>query len=198
MLRLSVLLSAVIFVTLLIAGEDKGQMRPGLAAAMAEGQPIVTLTRSFSPTVPVAPAPVVAKADTDALPPPVEMRADAPAAVIAASATRPVTETPAPIFTLSDLPTLGGDRVRYNPAPAPVAAEAASDPVADDRLRYIAASSVNVRMGPGTGNGILGRLTAGEAVRVISSGHDGWAEISIEGDGIHGYVAERFLAASAP
>ena len=41
MLRLMVLLCAAIFVTLLIAGQDKGQMRPGLARAVAEGEEIV-------------------------------------------------------------------------------------------------------------------------------------------------------------
>ena len=33
------------FVTLLIAGEDKGQMRPGLAAAVAAGEEIVVIER---------------------------------------------------------------------------------------------------------------------------------------------------------
>ena len=40
---------------------------------------------------------------------------------------------------------------------------------------------------------VLGRLVRGEAVTGAAVGTDGWARIRIEGDGVEGYVASRYL-----
>lgn len=201
MLRLSVLLCATMFVTLLIAGEDRGQMRPGLAAAVAEGQEIRVLTRQFSAPVDVAEAPVVEVAATAPVTKPAP-EAAAEAVVMEAAYTpeaappaAPVRKViPEPVFTLSALPSLGGDEARIADE-APVQAAAAPG---DAEVWYVTAGSVNVRQGPSTDTSVIGKLTAGEAVTVLAAADADWVQIMIEGDGIEGYVAARFLSASAP
>ncbi|RGP38311.1 SH3 domain-containing protein [Pseudotabrizicola alkalilacus] len=65
--------------------------------------------------------------------------------------------------------------------------------VAED-VKYVTGRSVNVRSGPSTQNAVVGRLTRGEAVSVISDEGNGWARVRVEGDGIDGYMAISFLA----
>jgi uncharacterized protein YgiM (DUF1202 family) len=61
-------------------------------------------------------------------------------------------------------------------------------------VRVVVGSSVNVREGPSTEAVVLGKLLRGEEVLVIRSEANGWARVRIEGDGIEGYVATRFLS----
>ncbi|MDR7123463.1 SH3 domain-containing protein [Pseudotabrizicola sp. 4114] len=78
------------------------------------------------------------------------------------------------------------------PVAQPKAVEAAVT-VAED-VKYVTGRSVNVRSGPSTQNAVVGRLTRGEAVSVISDEGNGWARVRVEGDGIDGYMAISFLA----
>jgi uncharacterized protein YgiM (DUF1202 family) len=191
MLRLTVLLCAAIFVTLLIAGEDKGQMRPGLAAAVAQGEEIVVLERRRAAPVPEA-VPAVATEPATAAPV-VETAVFVPEAAPAEPepvAARPV--TPEPVFTLSALPT-----VTVDAAPEEETIADAPAPVSGD-VWYVNANSVNVREGPSTETSIVDKLTRGEAVTVAFEEGSEWALVSIEGDGMEGYVALRFLTPEAP
>lgn len=179
-------------------------MRPGLAAALAEGEEIRVITRHFSDSV----APAAAVAEEPA--PVVELAAaPAPAAaadpVIVEAAYTPEASPPAaparrvipePVFTLSALPSLGGDEAR-------LADEAAQDTAAaagaeEGMVWYVTAGSVNVRQGPSTDTSVVGKLSSGEAVTVVASVDADWVQIVIEGDGVEGYVAARFLSSSAP
>lgn len=194
MLRLLVLLGALIYVTLLVAGKQDGPLRPGLARAVAEGDEIVVLERRFSETVPVAePDPAPAATAVPAPPPAVVTAAYKPAA--APPAPEPAAKKPAPVFTLSVLPTIGGDTADPDPAlaVADVPGEAAPDNLAEGTIWYVTGASVNVRQGPSTTTSVVGKLTGGEAVTVVAMEATGWARILIEGDGIEGYVAARFL-----
>lgn len=173
------------FASLLIAGEDRGQLRPGLAAAKASGTEIVTLNRPRPlPTVEVAAAPAIGS-----------LPATAEAKIVPAVAAVAVTPEPAvervrrsePVFTLSALPSLGGDQVTVDDAVMTVPAEAGE-------IYVVTANSVNVRGGPSTANGVVGKLHGGEEVRVLSPIDSDWVEVVIEGDGMRGYVASRFLA----
>jgi len=65
-------------------------------------------------------------------------------------------------------------------------------------VRYVMGRSVNVRSGPSTQNAVVGRLTRGEAVRVVRVEDNGWAEVRIEGDGIDGFMSLSFLSDTAP
>jgi len=190
MFRLSVLLCAAIFVTLLIAGEDRGQLRPGLAAAVAAGEEIVILERRRAPPVVRAPeaepvlagaAPVVEPAvETASYTPPPEPQAARKAA-------------PEPVFTLSTLPTTTMDMEEIPAAePEPQPAAGSGD------VWYVTADMVNVRQGPSTGTSVVDRLTRGEAVTVSFEPGSEWAHVRIEGDGLEGYVALRFLSPVAP
>lgn len=60
--------------------------------------------------------------------------------------------------------------------------------------RTVEASALNVRSGPSTSNAVVGRLLQFEIVELLEETPDGWARIRIEGDGVEGWVASRFLA----
>ena len=74
----------------------------------------------------------------------------------------------------------------------------ASAPAPAVDLRYIIANSVNVREGPSTEFPIVGKLTRGEATRLLWVEDNGWARIILEGDGMTGFVSGDFLSANAP
>ena len=213
MFRLVLPLCAAMFVALLIAGRDNGQMRPGLARAVASGEEIVMIERQYSPTVVAADAPAPVKVSATDLPPPVEIR-DAPAvASVPREETLPAELAPKPVFTLSALSGLNGDQASLENVTDPAAQDAAraaseslyadpsdggalsADPsAAGGDIRTVSASSVNVRIGPSTDSSVVGRLGQGEAVRVLGAVDSEWVEVVIEGDGVSGYVAARFLA----
>jgi hypothetical protein len=60
-------------------------------------------------------------------------------------------------------------------------------------LQYVMANTVNVRTGPSADTKSLAKLDRGEAVTVLPSDTPGWSMIRIEGDGLEGYIASRFL-----
>ena len=60
-------------------------------------------------------------------------------------------------------------------------------------LQYVMANTVNVRTGPSADTKSLTKLDRGEAVTVLPSDTPGWSMIRIEGDGLEGYIASRFL-----
>jgi len=203
MLRLTLLLCAGLFAALMIAGEDRGQMRPGLALAAAEGRaPNVREPASMAPVAETAP--VLAQAPT---PTPAPVAAPLPEALASAKpqaeayvepARAVVQEVKEPIFTLS---SLGNELV---PGEAgPVLDTAASEPTqvaaeGGGTIWYVTANSVNVRADPSTNAEVLGRLTNGEAALLVSTVDDGWGRIVIQGDGMEGYVALRYLTPAAP
>lgn len=57
---------------------------------------------------------------------------------------------------------------------------------------------MNVRAGPSTDAEIVGRLGSGEATLMVQVVDDAWARIVIQGDGVEGFVALRYLSAEAP
>ena len=85
------------------------------------------------------------------------------------------------------------------PVAAAVAVEVtvpAADPVLE--VRYVSAKRVNVRQGPSTDQPVLGKVVFAEAVQVMSDPTEEWVMIRIEGDGIEGYMASRFLQRTDP
>jgi hypothetical protein len=60
-------------------------------------------------------------------------------------------------------------------------------------LKQVTASRVNVRSGPSTMNEVLGQVVRADIVRVISPVENGWVKISVEGDGVEGYMSAKFL-----
>ena len=75
--------------------------------------------------------------------------------------------------------------------PKPVSTDDQAAGAAD--LRVVTASAVNVRSGPSTSFAVLDRVVNGEITEVIEVAEAGWVKIRIEGDGVEGYMAARFL-----
>lgn len=199
MLRLTLLLCIGMFAALMIAGEDRGQLRPGLAEAAAKraepGTDVVagadsadgeteTVTR-VEPTVEV----VAAEPDPAAAPPVVARAEPEPVVEPLPEVATAVEE---PVFSLS---TLGNEAV-------PGATDDAAVPETADggagTIWYVNADQVNVRAEPSTEAEIVGKLDSGEATLVVQAVDGDWARIVIEGDGVEGFVALRYLTPEAP
>ena len=202
MLRLTLLLCIGMFAALMIAGEDRGQMRPGLAAAAARGAlPKVmagdesdaaqtrdvavadtgeTVVEAASPVAaaPVEPAPALAAAEPAAPAPYVE-----PAREL-------VTAVEEPVFSLA---AVGNEAPPSAPEPQPEVLAGG-----EGTIWYVNARSVNVRAEPSTDAEIVGKLDSGEATLVVQAVDADWARIVIQGDGVEGFVALRYLSAEAP
>ena len=177
------------FAALLLAGADRGQLRPGLAKAVADGR----LTPDLAPDLVVT-----AKPDRMVMAATPVVKADPkPVTEVVPAAFTPVPEVAVPravvqavkepVFTLSSLPT--------EEIPA---AGAQPETTAEGQIWYVTAASVNVREGPSTTTPVLGKLAAGEAALVVQDVDGEWARIVIQGDGMEGYVALRFLSATSP
>lgn len=169
MIRLTLALLAVMFLTFLIAGADHGQVRYGLMTT--GGTPVAAETRSPAT---VSDGPSQAATDVvDAVYVPTQTLIDPPDAT-----TAPAVQTELP-----------ADVTSAEPAVAPLA-----EP--EKLVLFIAAKTVNVREGPGKDFAVIDKLSRGEAVTVVSLAADpeGWTLITIQGDGIEGYVSNALLS----
>lgn len=213
MLRLTILLCFGMLVALFTLGEDRGQLRPGLAKAEAEGRLDEVRAEAEAKAEPAAPPvaePVAVVADVAPAPEP-EPAPEA-AVPVALADTGPVIEVEAgrevvsaveePVFTLSSFgnePVPGEDGAPLGTAIAePVAEPAAEAAPAGGTIWYVTADSVNVRSAPSTEAEVLGRLGNGEAALLVTAVGSDWARIVIQGDGVEGYVAMRYLSPTSP
>ncbi|MFN3723370.1 MAG: SH3 domain-containing protein [Paracoccaceae bacterium] len=167
MIRLLLLLCAGLFLTLQIGGQDRGQTRFGLL----EAQKTPVFTGANTDVQP--PKPAVADDQGNVL------VLDGTASVSAAGQIAPVVFVPAQPL----IPPVAQTETPVRPATS-------NDPI----VKYVTGRSVNVRSGPSTRDAVMGRLTRGEAVSVMSVDDGGWARVLIEGDGIDGYMSTSFLA----
>lgn len=205
MLRLTLLLCLGMYAALMTLGQDRGQLRPGLAKAAAEGrlEEVWAEARARAERV-ATPAPVREAEPSPALaalaPEPAPV-APAPAPEPVVAAIQPVVEVQPgrevvamveePVFSLASFgnePVPGEDG-----APLPEGAAAG-----DGTIWYVTANSVNVRAAPTTQSEVVGKLANGEAALMVTEVDGEWARIVIQGDGLEGYVARRFLSSEAP
>lgn len=205
MLRMILLLGIGIYASLMIAGEDRGQLRPGLAAAALNPRPAdlteTTADDSKADTVAVAAPPASSSPratvaePTSATAATADAMADPPPAPREEPVRTVVTEVKEPVFSLSSIgnETVPGTPVR---ADAPAAPELADG--GEGTIWYVNASSVNVRAEPSTEAEIVGRLGSGEATLMVQAVNTDWARIVIQGDGVEGFVALRYLSPEAP
>lgn len=211
MLRLTLLLCFGMLAALFTLGEDRGQLRPGLAMAAAEGRldEVRALARAKGAQTPqqvAEPAATVAEFAPEPVPDPV---AEAPAPVAMASS-GPVVEVEAgrniaraadePVFTLSALgdASVAGEDAALIKISGDEATPEAEPTVAGGTIWYVTANSVNVRAAPSTEAEVLGRLGSGEATLLVAAVDSDWARIVIQGDGVEGYVALRYLSPDTP
>ena len=181
MIRLVVLLGVGVFLTMLIGGRDGGPQRLGLTGA-------------YPPLVPVSARVAPPAADSAAV---IEVAPPAPIAVTRASFS-PAQDAPLPdgltlALPLMEEPATGGVQTGdglFSDTTAP------ADPTRTASLpvHYIIGSQVNVRESPSAKAPVLEKLLRGEAVTVLASDTPGWSLIRIEGDGLEGYVASRYLS----
>jgi uncharacterized protein YgiM (DUF1202 family) len=178
MFKLTALLCMGMFATMMVGGQDRGQLRPGLAQAALEAaaNPTPAVEPTAQPEILLASAPVAAPADVAPVATP----------VVVAQPAAPVENATDPVFSLAT----------YSDATAPVTEPTPA--ATDGTLAYIAGRSVNVREGPGKENPVLTKLSRGEAVTVVWQDDTGWSRIRMEGDGLEGYVSTEFLTATAP
>ena len=178
MFKLISVLAAAMFLTLLIGGEDRGQKRFGLAD--------VAQNPAERPVLRATTAKVSAEAESNVVlanfSPVTVQQQDTPA--------RP-TSVIAGKFVVQKLADTAA------PAPAP-ATDVAAVTTSALPVMYVNSRSVNVRQGPSTDYEVVGRLSRAEAVSVISAEADGWVRISIEGEGLEGFVAARLLTETDP
>ncbi|MBD3765739.1 MAG: SH3 domain-containing protein, partial [Rhodobacterales bacterium] len=78
--------------------------------------------------------------------------------------------------------------------PAAPPSAPAAEPAAE--WRRVTGTALNVRQGPSAQEAVVGRLLRDEVVLLIDT-RGGWSRIRIEGDGIEGWVANRYLTAAA-
>lgn len=85
---------------------------------------------------------------------------------------------------------------------AGITTDAVIEPVIEssDDIRYVTAQRLNVRAGPSTNHNVVGQLLLGEATLVIAIAEADreWVQIRVEGDGVEGYIAARFLSEVEP
>jgi uncharacterized protein YgiM (DUF1202 family) len=195
MLRLTLILCVALFAALMIAGTDRGQLRPGLADAAA--RKAIAADDSATPfPQPEAEAVTVITADTPAAP---EVAAPA-APVVARAEPEPYVEPVRELVTAVEEPIFSLSSVGTEAVPAAPDAPATPE-VADGgtgTIWYVVANSVNVRAGPSTDSEVLGRLGSGEAALLVQAVDSEWARIVIQGDGVEGFVAMRYLSPEAP
>lgn len=70
--------------------------------------------------------------------------------------------------------------------------------VAQYEVLFVSARRVNVRGGPSIDNSVVGSVAFAEAVQVLSDPTEPWVQIRIEGDGVEGFMASRFLTINDP
>lgn len=186
MIRLVFLLLVAIGLTLLILGEDHGQVRAGLqggteTAALAEPVAAAATEPVTAPTAEPAPQPV---AEPAAAPAPVASSEPADAATPAEPVAQPVAEA----VPVADAPTQAE-------ATAEPPAEPAPEPAAAAGPRIVAAEAARVRSGPGRTFAVVGRLAAGETADILpdDTPENGWRHVRLA-DGTEGWVADQLVA----
>jgi len=212
MLRLTLLLCGTMLLALIIFGEDRGQLRPGLAEAarQAAQEAERAALAPPEPPLPEPPPPVLATAP-DLFEPPPEVAAAEPPPYVEPER-EPVAALEEPVFSLANLGNEpvpgenGAPPVADEPlVPAPdLAAEVPADPPTDPESQpatgtvwTVAANSVNLRATPSTDADILTKLGQGEAVVLVATVDDEWAQIIVQNDGLVGYVAMSYLSPAA-
>ncbi len=205
MTKLLAVLLVGIYLAFQLGGNDPAQLRPGLVnagvdpshfpKAIVEPVETQTLAGADGAAAPKTTSSVRLPAVTAnvAAPKSVAPKRDVVAVAYSPDAS-PATPArqPEKVFTLSVLP--GQEN-----APAvteQVLEVAAAAP--KTRVWYVTGRSVNVRLDPSTDAPIVGKLSRGDSALVVADNGAGWAMVTVEGDGVSGYVSMDFLSPEAP
>ena len=90
----------------------------------------------------------------------------------------------------------GWSKIKYDGGTGYVSSKylSSSSTESSTTTKYVNATSLNVRSGPSTSNSIIGKLSSGTEVEVISTSN-GWSKIKY--DGGTGYVSSKYLSSSS-
>lgn len=218
MFRLTILLIVAMAFAWETLGQDSGQLRPGLAKAEAEGRldEVWAMARAKEAAKLAAETDAEgafyvteAKPETKPLPAPEPLvaAAELPVPAVVVEPVREVVQAlDDPVFSLQSfgnesVPGADQPRILGEPDPGAEALPEAQPDVLDGgqgNIWYVNADSVNVRAEPSTEASIVGKLASGEELLMVESVDGEWARIVIQGDGVEGYVATRFLSPVTP
>ena len=202
MFRLTAFLLAGLYLALLIGGADRGQQRFGLRDV-----PVPTVAPkpvAVVETVAAEPEPAV-KTGVESVVEPASVAAVAalPQGVGAMPLVDPAAFQPDAASEVFSLANAQEGLMVLVPDEAAAAALSASTGASDEAAAtdadepvwaVVMAEAVNVRSGPTTADGVAGRLVRGDEVMLVGPEQDGWVQVRVEGDGIDGFVAARFLS----
>ncbi len=99
------------------------------------------------------------------------------------------------------LVSLQGGLSAITTRPAPPQPTEGLRPVARDvapDVRYVRASRVNMRQGPGTNYSIMSRLLANDKVTILEDNGTGWLRLKVDSSGRVGWIAASLLTKKAP
>lgn len=198
MIKLLAVLVLGLYVTLQLAGNDRGQLRPGLANAVTkEADPVaivpVVETQSLAATTTTS-----TRNAAVLQPKPLVITQVEPAPELVEVTFKPAAAPIAPprqadkVFTLSALPG------QENAPPSETIATSAAVQSPSAEVWYVTGRSVNVREGPSTDAPIVGKLLRGDSALMLADNGAGWAQVTVEGDGVTGYVSMDFISPEAP
>jgi Bacterial SH3 domain len=193
--KLLVVLLLGLYLAFQLGGQDPSQLRPGLVnagvdpASLVIVEPVETRALTSAEIVP-EPRTTPTEATIIAAKKPVAPKAEIVQATFSPDpAPSAVTRQADKVFTLSVLPG-------QQKAPAADVQTEVATPAPD--VWYVTGRSVNVRADPTTDAPIVGKLYRGDAALVLADNGAGWAQVTVEGDGVSGYVSMDFLSQSAP
>lgn len=103
---------------------------------------------------------------------------------------------PSSVATIQPVPAT--PTVTKHPVPLPVQAPVAQPPAiaAPLEIRFVTASSLNMRANPGTNAEIVGKISNGQQISVIEKG-DGWLLVQTAA-GSRGWVSEQYTSKDRP
>jgi hypothetical protein len=190
MFRLTFLLLIGIGAAMMVGGRD---LTPEEMAALGI-EPRVEVSRAGTESLTAAtadlpaPAPAPAAADDVVL----GAAAAAGADTLVEPASAPEPAAPGEVAAVEPEPQPGTE------AEVPTVADEIAAALSDAQVWYVNAELVNVREGPSTDFARVGKVAYGDAIEILSDPDDAWVRIRIQGDGVEGYVARRFLQDSEP
>lgn len=196
--RLTLGLGFLLFLALWIGGQDRGQMRPGLALAprasrIPEAPVDESLRRLTAPNeaAPLAPPPL-------ALPPSPLLAGPGPRPAARPSAPPPprrasVRHTPGHLASAAP-PSPGPGVSAVTALPVPAALPATGLGLSGAAFLYVARGPLNLRQGPGEDYAIVTQLSPGTAVLPLGAPDGLWLRIRVEPSGAEGYVSTAFLS----
>jgi hypothetical protein len=190
--RLTLGLGFLLFLALWIGGQDRGQMRPGLALApRASRVPEAPVDESLRRLAAPAPPLPLALPPSPLLTPPEPRPTTLPITPLPRRA--PVPHTPGRLASAAP-PAPGPGVSAVTALPVPAALPATGLGLSGAAFLYVARGPLNLRQGPGEDYAIVTQLSPGTAVLPLGAPDGLWLRIRVEPSGAEGYVSTAFLS----